>query len=171
MSSMVCFFSRKKRLGGYRDDNKNVSHGYLGCSIAAEYFNDIGATIDSVGDSVLYYENEKGLPLNTAELYMDYYNNQKKKLMAYTNTSDLDSAFAKVWSSYDMQCDRRNPLNNSFRYLMTEERKNLIFDSFEEWTETHDEYDVELMKELLEKLKEIISEVDFEKENFYYAIG
>ena len=170
MSNMVCFFKRDKEFGGYRDDGKNKSLGYLGCSIAAEYFNDIGANLDGVGDTVLYCGNEMGLPFDTAEVYMNYCNNQKKSLMAYANTSDLDSAFAKVWSSFDMQCDRKNPLNNSFRYLMTEERKNLILNSFEEWTETRDEYEVELMKELLEKFKEIISEVDFEKENLYYAI-
>lgn len=170
MSRLVCFFSRNKELGGYRDDNKNVSLGYLGCSIAAEYFNNIGADIDSVGDTVLYYENEKGLPLDTPEVYRNYYDKQKANLMAYTNTSDFDSAFAKVWSSYDMQCDRKNPLNDSFRYLMTEERKNLIFDSFEEWAEMQDKEDVDTMKILLEELKTIISKVDFEKENLYYAI-
>ena len=171
MSSMVCLFKRNKNFGGYRDDNRNESLEYLGCSIAAEYFNSIGADISGVGDTVLYNENEQGLPLETKEIYRNYFEKQKANLLTYTNTSDLNSAFKKVWSSWDMAYSRENPLNDSFRYLMTEDRKQLIFDSFKEWAEYQDKEDVELMKELLEKLKEIISTVDFEKENLYYAIG
>ncbi len=153
MAKMVIFFKRSKSNGGYRIDGLNEELGYLGTSIAADYFEDAGVDMLSVGDTVLIGRKQVDLPLETAEVYAKYISDNRIR-----NTK-LEKILPGFYAEYDL-C----------RYLLTEERKNALFSDFEEWAEDQDKRTVNIMKELLQELKEMLSKVDFKTENVYFAI-
>ena len=74
---MIAFLKREKKLGGYRDDGKNVSLGYLGCSISEEYFKFVGIDDVEVGDSVLCEEHPQGVCIETDEDIKRYWKEQE----------------------------------------------------------------------------------------------
>ena len=170
MSNFVSFFKRSKELGGYRDDGRNTPLGYLACNIAADYFKYAGLDAEDVGDTVIYKDNEQGLCLDTLELFKAYIKDKEQRLLKFTNTSDLSKAFKSLWSSRELSFSEDNPQNDSFRYLMTDERKTQLFGVFNEWSDDKDEEDIGFMNSLLDSVKLIMTNVDFETENLYYAI-
>ena len=80
-------------------------------------------------------------------------------------------AYPILWGNYKLSMSQDNPTNDEQYFLMTDERRHSLFDNFEMWSEDRDEDDIEAVKEFLDELKNVIDNVDFEKENLYYSVA
>lgn len=185
MSSSIFVVKRNKVDGGYRDDGKNKSLGFVGDYSAVEYvLHEVGLMAD-VGDTVFYPKHKKGLPLDTLEIGKKYYKETairriklaglKSELKSCNNDDDIwelsSKAYPILWGNYKLSMSQDNPTNDEQYFLMTDERRHSLFDNFEMWSEDKDEDDIEAVKEFLDELKNVIDNVDFEKENLYYSVA
>ena len=167
---MVAFWKRSKEYGGYRDDGKNVSLGYLGCSESEEYFMRSGIQKVEVGDSVLNKEHPQGFCFESEEDIIKYATDKERRVLEFTGTNDYQEATRKLYSSLELSLSENNPFNDGVRYLITEKRLHQILTGIEDWKGYKSEEDVELVEEQLEELnKYILPKVDFETENLYFA--
>lgn len=184
MSRIICFFKRKKKFGGYRDDGKNKSLGYLGCGISMDYFVDTHILDADLGDTVMYKGCETGLPIDTVEVLEKYFMDRAARLIKFFDLDDelekcrTDEEFwdlygialkKKFMNPFSFTRDKDDPYKDDIRYLMTDERKQNLFEHFQGWSEGKTKEDIELMTEQLGELEAIIDKVDFDKENLYFA--
>ena len=167
---MIAFLKRLKKYGGYRDDGKNVSLGYLGCSISEDYFKFVGIDEIEVGDSVLYKEQPQGICFDKEEDITKYYEELEVRWIKFLGATDLEEAMVNLKDKPELIWDEDNPHNDGIRYCLTDERKNYILNGLKDWKEYADEEDFETVEEQLGELnKYILPKVDFETENLYFA--
>ena len=167
---MIAFLKRNKEYGGYRDDGKNVSLGYLGCSISEVYFRFVGIDKIEVGDSVLYNDNSETVICESHSDIQKYIAQRVVRLFTLTGVIDFQKSYEKLSTSPELLASADNPDNDTIRYLMTKERLHQILNGIEDWKTWKSEEDVETIEEQLGELnKYILPKVDFETENLYFA--
>ena len=187
MSRIINFIKRNKEFGGYRNGDDNYEYlGFLDGQTILEYFSsNAGIAKEEIGDIVHFSENEDGLWLDSEETYRAFLLRKMDRFLEFANLKPskdvivyakrLKTAMDIASADYLFKASKENPLSDDVTYLMTQERKDNIFNAFAEWKEeimeTSDdpEWDIERTEQNLKKLREIISQVDFETENLYFG--